>query len=29
VAHVCGDGYVTKVKEYLSQKIWTTPDFQQ
>jgi hypothetical protein len=24
-----GDGYVTKVKEYLSQKIWTTPDFQQ
>lgn len=24
-----GDGYVTRVKGYLSQRIWTTPDFQQ
>jgi autotransporter family porin len=24
-----GDGYVTRVKDYLARKIWTTPDFQQ
>jgi len=24
-----GDGYVTRVKDYLAQRIWTTPDFQQ
>lgn len=24
-----GDGYVQRVKDYLSQRIWTMPDFQQ
>ena len=23
------EGYITKVKQYESEQIWTTPDFQQ